>query len=103
LAPYWAGRLGRPELTGYQASARGGTVRVRVEGDRVLLAGRAVTVFSGQLSEAALPPLTATAVKGQRRSAYPCMPRAFAAAYSTPPDRATALTRPSDQGCRTVT
>jgi PhzF family phenazine biosynthesis protein len=55
LAPYWARRLGRPELTGYQASARGGTVRVRVEGDRVLLAGRAVTVFSGQLSDAALP------------------------------------------------
>jgi len=55
LAPYWAQRLGRPELTGYQASARGGTIRVRVEGDRVLLAGRAVTVFSGQLSDAALP------------------------------------------------
>jgi len=69
LAPYWAGRLGRPELTGYQASARGGTVRVRVEGDRVLLAGQAVTVFSGQLSDAALPPLTATAVKGQRPTA----------------------------------
>ncbi|HYB86952.1 MAG TPA: PhzF family phenazine biosynthesis isomerase [Streptosporangiaceae bacterium] len=55
LAPYWAARLGRPSLTGYQASARGGTVRVRVEGERVLLAGRAVTVFSGQLSDAALP------------------------------------------------
>ena len=55
LAPYWAQRLGRPGLTGYQASARGGTVRVRVDGDRVLLAGRAVTVFSGELSGAALP------------------------------------------------
>jgi PhzF family phenazine biosynthesis protein len=55
LAPYWAQRLGRPQLTGYQASARGGTVRVRVDGDRVLLAGRAVTVFSGRLSDAALP------------------------------------------------
>ncbi len=55
LAPYWARRLGRPGLTGYQASARGGTVKVRVEGERVLLAGRAVTVFSGQLSDAALP------------------------------------------------
>jgi len=52
LAPYWAGRLGRPALTGYQASARGGTVRVRVEGERVLLAGQAVTVFSGELSGA---------------------------------------------------
>jgi PhzF family phenazine biosynthesis protein len=55
LGPYWAQRLGRPGLTGYQASARGGTVRVRVEGDRVLLAGRAVTVFSGELSDAASP------------------------------------------------
>ena len=55
LAPYWADRLGRPGLTGYQASARGGTVRVQVAGERVLLAGRAVTVFSGQLSDAALP------------------------------------------------
>jgi hypothetical protein len=35
----------------------------------VLLAGRAVTVFSGQLSDAALPPLTATAAKGQRPTA----------------------------------
>jgi PhzF family phenazine biosynthesis protein len=69
LAPYWAQRLARSELTGYQASARGGTVRVRLEGDRVLLAGRAVTVFSGELSEAALPPLTATAVRGQRPTA----------------------------------
>jgi PhzF family phenazine biosynthesis protein len=56
LGPYWAGRLGRPSLTGYQASARGGTVQVRVEDERVLLAGRAVTVFAGQLSDAALPP-----------------------------------------------
>jgi len=52
LAPYWAERLGRSDLTGYQASARGGTVRVRVEGERVLLAGQAVTVFSGELSDA---------------------------------------------------
>jgi predicted PhzF superfamily epimerase YddE/YHI9 len=44
LGPYWSGRLGRRELIGYQASARGGTVRTRVEGDRVVLGGRAVTV-----------------------------------------------------------
>jgi PhzF family phenazine biosynthesis protein len=55
LAPYWCARLGRPDLTGYQASARGGTVGVRLEGDRVLLSGRAVTVFSAHLSDAALP------------------------------------------------
>jgi len=56
LAPFWADRLGRISLTGYQASARGGAVRVRVvEDERVLLGGHAVTVFSGHLSDAALP------------------------------------------------
>jgi PhzF family phenazine biosynthesis protein len=50
LAPFWAGRLGRSELTGYQASRRGGLVRVRHAGDRVALIGRAVTVLRGQLT-----------------------------------------------------
>jgi len=49
LAPYWAARLGKAELTGYQASARGGLVRVRPEGRRVKLGGQAVTVFAGSL------------------------------------------------------
>jgi PhzF family phenazine biosynthesis protein len=49
LAPYWADQLNRPTLTGYQASARGGTVRVEVKGDRVRLAGRARTVVRGEL------------------------------------------------------
>jgi predicted PhzF superfamily epimerase YddE/YHI9 len=49
LAPYWAGRLDKTEMTGYQVSARGGEVRVRLRGDRVLLAGRAVTVLRGSL------------------------------------------------------
>ena len=49
LAPYWAERLGRPELTGYQASARGGLVRARLEGDRVVLAGEAVTMSEVEL------------------------------------------------------
>ena len=49
LGPYWAERLGKVELTGYQASARGGVVRVRVVGDRTYLAGRAVTVTRGEL------------------------------------------------------
>jgi predicted PhzF superfamily epimerase YddE/YHI9 len=49
LAPWWCKRLGRAELTGYQASARGGTVGVRVEGDRVALIGTAVTVMVGEL------------------------------------------------------
>lgn len=42
LAPFWAARLGRTTLTGFQASARGGTVRVEVRGDRVVLGGQAV-------------------------------------------------------------
>jgi PhzF family phenazine biosynthesis protein len=49
LAPYWADRLGRTALAGYQASRRGGTVRVEVVGDRVRLGGRAVTVLRGEL------------------------------------------------------
>lgn len=49
LAPYWAGKLGRDVLTGYQASPRGGIVRVQVNGDRVILGGRAVTVLRGTL------------------------------------------------------
>jgi len=49
LAPFWAERLGRAELIGYQASSRGGTVRVRVANDRVLLGGQAVTVLRGEL------------------------------------------------------
>jgi PhzF family phenazine biosynthesis protein len=49
LAPFWAERLGRSELTGYQASLRGGVVRVRLAGDRVLLGGTAVTVVRGEL------------------------------------------------------
>lgn len=51
LAPYWAGRLGRDELIGYQASKRGGIVRVHATGDRVLLGGRAVTVMRGELAD----------------------------------------------------
>jgi predicted PhzF superfamily epimerase YddE/YHI9 len=49
LSPYWSERLNRKELTGEQASARGGIVRTRQDGDRVHLAGQAVTVLSGEL------------------------------------------------------
>ena len=51
LAPYWASRMGRNTLTGYQASARGGTVHVRLAGDRVKLRGQAVTVMRGIMVE----------------------------------------------------
>ncbi len=49
LGPYWAKKLGRKELVGYQASARGGVVRVRVGDDRVYLGGQAVTVMRATL------------------------------------------------------
>jgi predicted PhzF superfamily epimerase YddE/YHI9 len=49
LSPYWSARLGKDELTGHQVSARGGVVRTRQDGDRVRLAGQAVTVLSGEL------------------------------------------------------
>jgi PhzF family phenazine biosynthesis protein len=51
LGPYWAARMGKLEFTAYQASARGGVVRVRVEGDRVLLGGQAVTVLRAEMAE----------------------------------------------------
>jgi PhzF family phenazine biosynthesis protein len=49
LGPWWSAALGSTELRGYQASARGGTVGVRVLGDRVELRGQAVTVLRGEL------------------------------------------------------
>jgi PhzF family phenazine biosynthesis protein len=52
LAPFWAARLGRPDLTGLQASARTGLVRTSLRGERVLLSGTAVTVVDGELHAA---------------------------------------------------
>ena len=49
LGPWWSAKLGKNELVGYQASPRGGTVRVTVAGDRCLLEGTAVTVWNGEL------------------------------------------------------
>jgi PhzF family phenazine biosynthesis protein len=49
LAPFWGQRLNKTEMTGFQASARGGVVKVRLEGDRVYMSGQAVTVLRGDL------------------------------------------------------
>ncbi|CAM5475526.1 Oxidoreductase OS=Streptomyces fumanus OX=67302 GN=GCM10018772_62750 PE=3 SV=1 [Streptomyces fumanus] len=49
LAPFWSERLGRPALTGLQASPRTGRVRTDLRGERTLLTGRAVTVIEGDL------------------------------------------------------
>jgi PhzF family phenazine biosynthesis protein len=49
LGPYWKRHLGKDNFLAYQASARGGVVKVGVRGDRVLLGGQAVTVWRGEL------------------------------------------------------
>jgi len=49
LAPYWAGKLGKTEFLAYQASPRGGVVKLAVKGDRVALCGKAVTVLKAEL------------------------------------------------------
>jgi len=55
LAPFWASRLGKKDMTAYQASPRGGVVKVSVESDRVVLSGQAVTVLRGELAAAVAP------------------------------------------------
>ena len=49
LTPYWADRLGKKQMMAHQCSARGGVLRLRLDGDRVILGGQAVTVWQGEL------------------------------------------------------
>jgi PhzF family phenazine biosynthesis protein len=49
LGPFWKTRLQKSEFVAYQASRRGGLLRVRVEGDRIKLAGKAETMFKGEI------------------------------------------------------
>jgi predicted PhzF superfamily epimerase YddE/YHI9 len=49
LGPFWSARLGKSDLNAYQASPRGGVLRVGVRGDRIRLSGQAVTVLRGEL------------------------------------------------------
>lgn len=49
LAPFWAERLGKSEVTGYQASRRGGTVRCQANENRVILTGHSFTTLKGNL------------------------------------------------------
>jgi len=50
LAPYWSAKLGKKELVAFQASPRGGELRLRVAGDRIKIGGQAVTVLRGELT-----------------------------------------------------
>ena len=47
IVPYWAERLGRDAFSAWQASERGGRLSCRLDGDRVVLGGRCVTVIEG--------------------------------------------------------
>lgn len=49
LVPYWSHKLGRVEMRAHQVSARGGVLLVQLAGDRVRMAGQAVTVLRGEL------------------------------------------------------
>jgi predicted PhzF superfamily epimerase YddE/YHI9 len=49
LAPYWAEKLGKREFTAYQASPRGGTLHLHLDGQRVMIRGAAVIIFVGEL------------------------------------------------------
>ncbi|TVQ81437.1 MAG: hypothetical protein EA369_00060 [Bradymonadales bacterium] len=49
LAPYWEKKLAKLEFSAYQASRRGGALKVRLVGDRVRLLGQAVTVSKATL------------------------------------------------------
>ena len=49
LGPFWGNRLHKKELTGYQASLRGGVVKIRLMGSRLILGGQAITVLRGEL------------------------------------------------------
>ncbi len=50
LAPYWAGRLGKEDLSARQVSARGGELRCRLSGERVLISGQVAPYLRGRIS-----------------------------------------------------
>ena len=51
LGPFWSERLGKADLMAFQASKRGGILKIAVRKNRILLSGQAVTVFTGNLAE----------------------------------------------------
>lgn len=69
LGPYWQKRLGRDTFIAYQASPRGGVVRLQMEGDRVLLGGQAITMLRGELTASALSMEVEAGVETDRREA----------------------------------
>lgn len=50
LGPYWKNKLHKTDFLAYQASERGGILKVKILGDKVLLSGKAVTIFEGKVT-----------------------------------------------------
>lgn len=50
LYPYWSKKLSKDELSAFQASKRGGNLKLRSDESRVIIAGQAVTIFKGFLN-----------------------------------------------------
>lgn len=48
LTPYWGAKLEKEKMTAFQASYRGGILKVRMNDDRVIMAGKAITVLKGE-------------------------------------------------------
>jgi PhzF family phenazine biosynthesis protein len=55
LTPFWAKRLGKTKMSAFQASQRGGILKVQDAGERVLISGQAVTIMVCQLAEISAP------------------------------------------------
>jgi len=51
LTKYWADRLGKNKMQAFQSSARTGTMRVELHGDKVLIAGRTVIILEGEMDD----------------------------------------------------
>jgi diaminopimelate epimerase len=49
LIPFWSARLGKSKMLARQISPRGGDIRCELKGDRVLMAGQAVTWLQGRI------------------------------------------------------
>jgi predicted PhzF superfamily epimerase YddE/YHI9 len=49
LTPYWSNRLNKDTLFAKQVSARGGEMQCKLDGDRVILGGQAVTYMKGSI------------------------------------------------------
>lgn len=50
LGPYWKNKLHKTDFTAYQASERGGIIKIKVLGDEIFLSGKSITIFEGKLT-----------------------------------------------------